>query len=124
MLMAEGGKRGKGSHGSLSRFDMHNTCVAAGPDFKKGFISELPSGNADLAPTILHILGVSSSLQMDGRVLHEALVVNESSAEKPLTKMIEARRDLELFRWHQYLKFTQYGRSLYFDEVNRQPTPR
>src|SRR5206468_11269774 len=73
LLIAEGGKKGKGSHGSLSRFDMHNTLVAAGPDFKNGFIDELPSGNADVAPTILHVLGISSSSAMDGRVLEEAL---------------------------------------------------
>ena len=27
---------GHGMHGSLSPFDMHNTCVAAGPDFLQG----------------------------------------------------------------------------------------
>ena len=58
LLVAEGGKKGKGSHGSLSHFDMHNTLVAAGPDFKSGFIDELPSGNADLAPTILHLMDI------------------------------------------------------------------
>jgi len=124
MLLSEGGKRGKGSHGSLSRFDMRNTCVAAGPDFKKGLINEMPSGNADLAPTILHILGVSSSSQMDGRILHEALTEGEASAEQPVTKTIEASRELELFRWHQYLKFTRYAGALYFDEGNGMPTPR
>src|SRR5207248_2016692 len=108
LLVAEGGKKGKGSHGSLSYFDMHNTLVAAGPDFKSGFIDELPSGNADVAPTILHLMGISSSVQMDGRVLSEALVRAEPSSEKPSTKTIDAWRELALFRWHQYLKFTQY----------------
>jgi hypothetical protein len=32
-----------GMHGSLSRFDIHNTLIAAGPDFKKAFLSETPS---------------------------------------------------------------------------------
>ena len=27
---------GKGTHATLSRFDMHNTLIAAGPDFKRG----------------------------------------------------------------------------------------
>lgn len=120
---SEGGKKGKGSHASLSRFDMRNTLVAAGPDFRRGMINELPSGNADLAPTILHILGVSqpSSSPMDGRVLHEALVNGTPSEAKPVSKTVEASRELALFRWHQYLKFTEYAGATYFDEGNGQP---
>src|SRR6185503_773051 len=83
MLLSEGGTKGKGTHASLSHYDMNNTLVAAGPDFKKGMIDEIATGNADVAPTILHILGVEqpSSSPMDGRVLHEALV--NSSASVP-----------------------------------------
>jgi hypothetical protein len=32
LLVAESGKPGRGTHSSLSPFDMHNTLVAAGPD--------------------------------------------------------------------------------------------
>jgi hypothetical protein len=124
MFVSEGGKRGKGSHASLSRFDMRNTLVAAGPDFKRGMINDLPSGNADLAPTILHILDVPqpSSSAMDGRVLQEALVNGTASEMKPATKTIEATRELALFRWHQYLKLSEYEGVTYFDEGNGQPT--
>jgi arylsulfatase A-like enzyme len=120
MIMSDGGTRGKGTHGSLSRFDMHNTFVAAGVDFKTGYIDELPSGNADVAPTILHILGVNmpSGTRMDGRVLHEALENEESSPGKPETKTVEATRDVGLFRWHQYLKYTTFDGAIYFDEGN------
>jgi hypothetical protein len=34
-------------HGSLSSFDLHNTLIAAGPDFKAGITSDLPSGNIE-----------------------------------------------------------------------------
>jgi len=122
LLISEGGKKGKGSHGSLSRFEMHNTLVAAGPDFKSGLINELPTGNADLAPTILHILGVPQSTPMDGRVLEEALVSGNPSRAQPVTKTIEASREAALFRWHQYLKFTEYSGTIYFDEGNGEPT--
>ena len=57
---------GKGTHATLSRFDMHNTLIAAGPDFKRGETDDLPSGNVDLAPTILQILGIKP-LTEDGR---------------------------------------------------------
>ena len=52
-------KAGEGTHATLSRFDMHNTLIAAGPDFRRGETIDLPSGNVDLAPTILRILGIT-----------------------------------------------------------------
>jgi arylsulfatase A-like enzyme len=62
LLCSEGDKLGpgQGNHGSLSRFDMHNTLIANGPDFRRGYIDELPSGNDDVAPTVLHIIGVKA----------------------------------------------------------------
>src|ERR1051325_6680708 len=51
LVTSEGGKKNDGTHASLSRFDMHNTLVAAGPDFRQGFMDALPTGNADAAPT-------------------------------------------------------------------------
>jgi len=126
LFVAEGGKKGKGSHASLSAFDMRNTLVAAGPDFKSGFIDELPSGNADLAPTILHILDIPqpASSPMDGRVLEEALVGTTPSGLAPATKTIETHRDLGLFEWHQYLKITQCAGRTYFDEGNGSLVPK
>ena len=47
---------GQGTHATLSPFDMHNTLIAAGPDFKHGEVDDLPSGNVDLASTVLQIL--------------------------------------------------------------------
>lgn len=118
MIVSAGGTRGKGTHASLSRFDMLNTLVASGPDFKKGFISDTPSGNIDLAPTVLWLLGVKSPKPMDGRVLHEALTGHSSPLPKANEKRIEATRELGLFRWTQYLKFSEVGGTLYFDEGN------
>jgi arylsulfatase A-like enzyme len=101
LFLAEGGKKGKGSHASLGPSDLRNTLVAAGPDFKQGMIDELPSGNADLAPTILHLLGVPqpAATPMDGRVLREALVGSTPSDDAPATKTLEATHDIGLFRW-------------------------
>jgi arylsulfatase A-like enzyme len=126
LLVAEGGKKGKGTHASLGWSDLHNTLVAAGPDFKTGMIDELPSGNADLGPTILHLLGVPqpASAPMDGRVLQEALAGGSSTSTAPVTKTIEASRDLGLFRWHQYLTFTQFAGRTYYDQGNGELVPK
>ena len=52
---------GQGMHGSLSPFDMHNTFVANGPDFRSGIVDHLPTGNVDIAPTALWILGIKQT---------------------------------------------------------------
>src|SRR5439155_17401392 len=64
---------GKGTHATLSRFDMHNTLIAAGPHFRRGELDVLPTGNADLAPTILRVLGIATAKEFDGRILSEAM---------------------------------------------------
>jgi arylsulfatase A-like enzyme len=101
---------------------MHNTLVAKGPDFQRGMVNNLPSGNIDVAPTILHILGVKPPMPMDGRVLHEALKESrQASVSPPETKTIEAKHDLGVLEWRQYLKYTTYDHAIYFDEGNGAP---
>jgi arylsulfatase A-like enzyme len=62
----------RGDHGTPGRVNIHNTLIAAGPDFKSGLRSEIPSGNVDVAPTIAFLLGFELP-DVDGRVLHEGL---------------------------------------------------
>ncbi len=126
VMVSEGGTKGGGSHASLSRYDMRNTLVAAGPDFRKGMVNELPSGSVDLAPTILWVLGVPqpAGSPMDGRVLQEALARGDAPAGKPETQKIEASREFGWLRWQQYLKFTRLGDAIYFDEGNGGYSPK
>ena len=109
---------GQGYHASLSRFDMHNTLIAAGPDFKKQFVDETPSGNIDIAPTVLAVLGISQPKAMDGRVLNEALVHSSHAAPEPHTELLESTLNHGSTRWHQYLRITRIGATTYFDEGN------
>jgi arylsulfatase A-like enzyme len=74
LLQADlGRKPGQGMHASLSPFDVHNTLVAKGPDFRRGISNELPTSNLDLAPTILWILGLPPLQHQNGRILFEAI---------------------------------------------------
>ena len=111
---------GKGTHATLSRFDMHNTLIAAGPDFKRGQTDDLPTGNVDLVPTILQILGIKVPHQMDGRILSEAVAAPTSllPAPKPEAKSIEARKDFPSGAWRQTLKISRVGSTIYLDEGN------
>ena len=106
---------GKGTHASLSRFDMHNTLIAAGADFKRGETDALPSGNVDLAPTILQILGIKPSSKVDGRILSEAMTA-AMPTEKPETKRIDATKNFESGTWRQSLQVSRFGSTSYLDE--------
>jgi len=61
------------THGSASPYTVNNTLIAWGPGFKEGLISEVPCGIVDVAPTVLHLLGIDSQDETDGRVLYELL---------------------------------------------------
>ncbi len=118
LFVSDGGVVGRGSHASLSRFDLHNMLVGAGPDLKQGFKDAMPSGNVDLAPTILWLLGVKPPERMDGRVLSEALAVQAPKVSKPKTERLEAKRVHENFLWRQYLQVSRVNKTVYFDQGN------
>jgi arylsulfatase A-like enzyme len=110
--------RGKGMHASLSRFDMHNTCIAAGPDFRRSFEDHIPTGNIDIAPTTLWILGVAPSGGLSGRVLNEALAPSDTAAPSVESHRLEAHYEGKGFSWHQYLNFSEVNGVRYLDEGN------
>jgi arylsulfatase A-like enzyme len=68
-------RQGQGHHGSLSRSDTANFMAAVGPAFKAGFANEAPVSNADIAPTLAHLLGIElpASGSLKGRVITEML---------------------------------------------------
>ena len=125
-LVGDSGRSaGQGMHGSLSRFDMHNTLVAAGPDFKRGWIDEAPSGNIDIAPTVLALLGIANTPPMDGRVLGEAFLVPPPDLP-PLrveTEKRTAAAPADRGTWSQYLVVQKVNGTVYFDEGNGALSP-
>ena len=68
-------KQGQGHHGSLSRSDTANFMAAIGPSFKSAFANQAPVSNADIAPTLAHLLGIElpASGKLKGRVMTEIL---------------------------------------------------
>ena len=118
---SENGKReGRGTHGSLSKFDLHNTLIAAGPDLKAGFSNTLPSGNIDLVPTILWILGVPPAQPLQGRVLSEAMKdAGNDATLRPRTQTLRATCKVADSTRTQYLQVTRVGNAVYLNEGNR-----
>ena len=118
-LTHDGSKKiGLGMHGSLSPYDQTNTLIAAGPDLRTGWRDKLPSGNIDVASTVLWLMGIRPLAKLDGRVLFEAMRDRKIEEAKPEEKRIEAARDLDGVRWTQYLRTVTYQGATYFLEGN------
>ncbi|MFI5335712.1 MAG: hypothetical protein ACHQ5A_02950, partial [Opitutales bacterium] len=114
-----------GNHASLSPYDMHNTLVAAGPDFRHGVTDTLPTANTDVAPTILWLLGLrEEAAKMDGRVLGEALGVDAPALRSFELKRLTARRALDGGLWTQYLQVAEVNGVRYLDEGNGAYQPK
>jgi len=77
---------GTAGHGGTSPWEINAVFAAFGPDIKAGVRSDVPTSNADLAPTIAHLIDIPVPKQMDGRVLHEVL------KDGPAPKRMNVRR--------------------------------
>jgi arylsulfatase A-like enzyme len=69
-------------HGTISPFELRNTLVCQGPDFRVGWRDPAPVGNVDITPTLTHVLGLETGTAFDGRVLDEAL--RDAPADAPV----------------------------------------
>ncbi len=117
-----GAPPGRGTHASLSPFDMHNTLVVSGPDFAAGWRDDAPSSNADLAPTVAAILGLPVTVPFDGRVLGEAFKgAAGQHAPVPAPERREVVGGGDAAGWKQYLQITRFGGEDYLDEGNVVP---
>ena len=112
-----GAAPGLGQHGSMSKHEMNNVLFAWGPSFKAGLKLEIPSGNTDLAPTILAILGMYGDGAMDGRILEEALAGGPRTNDVDWsTELHNAERELADKVYRQQIKLSRVSSTTYVDE--------
>ena len=112
---------GVAGHGTSSPYDIHNTLIAAGPDFREHASSEVPTANVDIAPTLLHLLGMKPAPTMTGRVIEEALrsgpsiasvrVDHEAETVKTPDGSYELTAHISKAAGHAYLDFTEVKRA-------------
>ena len=108
------GDTGLGQHGSLSAHEMANVLLANGPSFKNQTTIDNPTGNIDIAPTVLNILGLTTKTKFDGRVLEEALldgVSSETICSEMIIHSAEHKFDETVYR--QIIKLDRVGNSIY-----------
>lgn len=109
---------GVAGHGSSSPYDIHNTLIAAGPDFRAGATSGVPTGNVDVAPTLLFLSGVSIPAQMTGRVIREGLrdapavppVSHERQTVSSPDGSYELTAEISVVEGKRYLDYTTVSR--------------
>ena len=119
-VYSTGGAAGLGQHGSMGRSEMRNSLFARGGSFKRGVRIDSPTGNFDLAPTILHLLGIGGADAMQGRVLTESLA-NGKPVEWQTTTH-RANRDTGAGVYSQHITTSQVDNTVYVDEGNGELT--
>ena len=111
-----GGAPGLGQHGSMSRYEMNNVLLARGPSFLGGARIASPTGNADVAPTVLRLLGLPIPADMEGRIISEALADGGGAVEWT-SEIHSAERVLESgARYCQRIRVSRAGGAFYVDE--------
>ena len=75
-------QQGQGMHGGFGRDSTFNNMAALGPDFRSAFEDAAPVSNADIVPTLAHVLGFewNSGGSLRGRVAVEALKSGSQTA--------------------------------------------
>ncbi len=82
---------GVAGHGTTSPYDIHNTLIAAGPDVRRGARGVTPTSNADLAPTVLTLVGLPVPASMTGRTIEE-LRAGPAAAAPDVTRQVVSVR--------------------------------
>ena len=111
-----GGVKGNGLHGSMGFSEQHCTLIGFGPDFHEGVEVKIPSGNIDVAPTVLDLIGINDTSKMDGRVLSEGLVGRNFSSAEVLKKEIFKERKIHSSQYRQQIDISIYKGSTYLDQ--------
>ena len=118
MIYSTGGDVDLGTHGSISKHEMNYVLGAFGPNFKKGITCSTPTGNIDLTPTILHILGINTETSFDGRPIKEALI-NDINPDEVKVSTTEHVSENSQTGYSQKLVISSVGDTKYIDYAER-----
>lgn len=107
---------GVAGHGTSSPWDIRATLVAAGPAIRQGVVSEVPTGNIDLTPTALHLVGARVPGGFDGRVLTELLRGGpDPSSVRVVPAPLTTEVELAGLTYRLTVERSRVGSTVYFD---------
>ena len=108
-------QEGQGMHGGFGRDNTYNNMAAIGPDFKTRFADTTPVGNADIVPTIAHVLGITLTPNgsLTGRVATEALAGGPAAVDPPFQYLRSAtangKQTLLIYQEHDGKRYLHAG---------------
>lgn len=112
-------------HGGTSRYEMNATLVAYGPSFKDSTTINTPSGNIDIAPTVLHLFGQPIDPILDGRVLTEAMKDGASPGEiVPKELSFTSRAEYPDFTYEATARIARIDNTYYLRQANGTSTKK
>ena len=107
---------GVAGHGSSSPWDILATFLASGPSIKRSVVSRVPTGNIDIVPTVLTLIGASLPVDLDGRVLFEVFSTGPDPDEiGVVSDPITVVALLEGLRYQLTVNRSRVGSTMYFD---------
>jgi len=118
---------GTAGHGSSSPYDIKATMIARGPHLRVAVRTRVASSNADIAPTLLHLLGMPRAPSMTGRALTELLRDGPGlSSVRMMRDSLVAVTTLPApssLRYRVTAYRTRVGGTLYFDSTRTRRSP-
>lgn len=114
---------GVAGHGGASPYEINIALLAAGPDFKKGATTELPTSNVDIVPTILNIYNLPKPAMMDGRAVAELMKKSQKVNTTSKKQLVKAE---VTYPWGTYklsAEMSVLGSYQYFNYAKTERTP-
>jgi predicted AlkP superfamily pyrophosphatase or phosphodiesterase len=106
--------KGVAGHGGASPYEINIPLIVAGPSFRTGYESMLPTSNVDIVPTILKVHGLDIPKEMEGRVMSELLAGSKSEEKNKVKKeTIETSIKSTWGTYHLIVERTVFGQYNY-----------
>lgn len=119
---------GVAGHGGSSPYEINIALLASGPDFQDGAVTELPTSNIDIVPTVLHIYNLPKPPTMDGRAINELFQNNaarkkKASSAKPEKRLFVVNADYDWGRYECAASVSVLNGQYYFNSAGTERTP-
>ena len=117
IVYSSSGEVGNGQHGSIGLTDQRSVFIGYGPDFKENNFVTNPTGNIDITPTIMELLGVEPNNDFDGRIVKEGLISDNQISTNIRREISHGKRSRRGVTYEQELEVSVLGRSVYVNDA-------